>query len=98
VELVVVEEAVVLAAVDVVVVVVAPFSPVVSPLAPGAFPGIYPLSSASPGILAASACAYPPWYLSSVASSSSELQLLGQLRLVEAVVDNPSLLVVAGVV
>jgi hypothetical protein len=100
VELVVVEEAVVLAVVDVaVVVVVAPFSPVVSPLAPSAFPSVYPLSpGASPSIPAASARAYPPWYLPSVASSSSELQLLGQLRLVEAVVEGPSLLVVAGVV
>jgi hypothetical protein len=93
-------EVVVLAAVDVdVVVAVAPFSPAISPLAPSAFPGVYPLSpGASPGVPAASARAYPPWYLPSVASSSSELQRLGQLRLVEAVVEDPSLLVVAGVV
>jgi hypothetical protein len=83
----------------VVVVAVAPFSPAKSPLAPSAFPGVYPLSpGASLGVPAASACAYPPWYLPSVASSSSELQRLGQLRLVEAVVEGPSLLVVAGVV
>jgi hypothetical protein len=58
-------EVVVLAAVDVdVVVAVAPFSPAISPLAPSAFPGVYPLSpGASPGVPAASARAYPPWYL-----------------------------------
>jgi hypothetical protein len=84
---------------DVVVIVVAPFSPGVSPLALGTFPSVYPLSpSASSGIPTASARAYLPWYLPYVASSSSELQLLGQLRLVEAVVEGPSLLVVAGVV
>jgi hypothetical protein len=105
VELVVEEEAVVLAAVDVVVVVVvvvvavAPFSPGISPLSPSAFLGVYPLSpGASPGVPAASARAYPPWYLSSIASSSFDLKLFGQLRLVEAVVEDPSLLVVAGVV
>jgi hypothetical protein len=100
VELVVVEETVVLAVVDVAVVVaIAPFSPVVSPLVPSAFPGVYPLSpGASPGIPAASARAYPPWYLPFVASSSSELQQLGQLRLVEAVVEDPSVLDVVGVV
>ena len=55
-ELVVVVEAVVLADVA-----VAPFSPVVSPLAPGAFPSVYPLVlGASPGVPAASARAYPP--------------------------------------
>jgi hypothetical protein len=83
---VVVEETVVLAAIDVAVVVaVAPFSLAVSPLAPSTFLGVYPLSpDASPGVPATSARAYPPWYLPSVASSSSELQLLGQLRLVEA--------------
>jgi hypothetical protein len=73
-ELVVVVEAVVLSdvAVAVVVVVVAPFSPVVSPLAPSAFPGIYPLVlGTSPGVPAASARAYPPWYLPSVALSAS---------------------------
>jgi hypothetical protein len=80
----VVVETVVLVAIDVVVV-VAPFSLVVSPLAPSAFPSVYPLSpDASPGVPTTSARAYPPWYLPSVASSSSELQLLGQLRLVEA--------------
>ena len=78
---------------------VAPFSPSVSPLAPSAIPGVSPLAlDASPGVPAASARAYPPWCLPSVASSSSELQRLGQLRLVEAVVEDPSLLVVAGVV
>ena len=85
--------------VDVAAVSVGPFSPGVSPLAPGATPGVSPLAlGASSGVLAASARAYPPWCLPSVASSSSELQLLGQLRLVEAVVEGPSLLVVAGVV
>jgi hypothetical protein len=94
----VVEEAVVLADVAVAVA-AAPFSPSVSPLSPSAFLGVYPLSpGASPGVPAASAHAYLPWYLSSVASSSSELQQLGLLRLVEAVVEGPSLLVVAGVV
>jgi hypothetical protein len=98
VELVVEVEAVVLADV-VVAVAVVPFSPGVSPLAPDAFPDVYPLSpSASLGVPVASVCAYPPWCLPSVASSSSELQLLGQLRLVEAVVEGPSLQVVAGVV
>jgi hypothetical protein len=78
---------------------VAPFSPGVSPLAPGTFSDVYPLSpSASLGVPAASVRAYPPWCLPSVASSSSELQPLGQLRLVEAVVEGPSLLVVARVV
>jgi hypothetical protein len=63
----VVEEAVVLAAV-----VVAPFSPGISPLAPGASPGVYPLAlGASPGVPTASARAYPPWCLSSVALSAS---------------------------
>jgi hypothetical protein len=67
VELVVVVEAVVLADV-----VVAPFSPAVSPLAPSAFPGVYPVVlGASPGILATSARAYPPWYLPPVALSAS---------------------------
>jgi hypothetical protein len=100
VELEEVVEAVVLVAVAVVVAVVvavgaAPFSPGVSLLTLGIAPDVYPLS---PGVPAASARAYPPWYLPSVASSSSELQLLSQLRLVEAVVEDPSLLVVAGVV
>jgi hypothetical protein len=53
---------------------------------------------ASLGVPATSVHAYPPWCLPSVASSSSEVQLLGQLRLVEAVVEGPSLLVVAGFV
>jgi hypothetical protein len=88
-----------LADVDVAVVAAtAPFSPGVSLLILGAAPGVSPLSpGASPGVPAASARAYSPWYLPSVASSSSKLQLLGQLRLVEAVGD-PSLLVVVGVV
>jgi hypothetical protein len=72
VELVVEVEAVLLA-----VVAVAPFSPSVSPLALGA----------SPGVPAASARAYLPWCQPSVALSSSVLQQLGQLRLVEAVED-----------
>jgi hypothetical protein len=103
VELVVVE-AVVLADVAVVVAVAAmPFSPGVSPLAPGVAPDVSPLVlGASPGVPAASARAYPPWCLPSVASSSSELQLWDQLRLVEVVVEvvveDPSLPVVAGVV
>jgi hypothetical protein len=46
----------------------------------GAFPGIYPLAlSASPGVPAASALAYPPWCLPSVALFSSVLQQQGQL-------------------
>jgi hypothetical protein len=95
VELVVVEAVVLVA----VAVAVAPFSPGVSLLILGTAPGVSPLSpGASPGVPAASARAYPPWYLPSVASSSSELQLLDQLRLVEAVVEDPSLLVVARVV
>jgi hypothetical protein len=66
-------EVVVLAVVDVaVVVVVAPFSPIVSPLAPGAFPSVYPLVlGASPHVPAACAHAYPPWCLPSVALSAS---------------------------
>jgi hypothetical protein len=83
----------------VVLVAVAPFSPGVSPLAPGAFSNVYPLSpGASLGVPAASVRAYPPWCLPSVASSSYDLQPLGQLRLVEAMVEGPSPLVVAGVV
>jgi hypothetical protein len=79
-------------------VVVAPFSPGVSLLVLGVAPGVSPLSpGASPGVPAASAREYSPWCLPSAASSSSELQLLGQLRLVEAMED-PSLLVVVGVV
>ena len=81
------------------VVAVAPFSPGVSPLALGEFPGVYPLAlGASPGVPAASARAYPPWCQPSIALSSFELQPLGQLRLVEAVVEDPSLLVVVVVV
>jgi hypothetical protein len=58
------------------VVAVAPFSPSVSPLALGSFPGVYPLAlGASPGVPAASARAYPPWCLPSVALSASGLQL-----------------------
>jgi hypothetical protein len=68
VELVVEVETVVLADVVVVVVAVAaaaaavaPFSPGVSPLAPGASPGVYLLVvDAFPGVPSASACAYPP--------------------------------------
>jgi hypothetical protein len=104
VELVVGVEAVVLAVVG-----VAPFSPGVSPLALGASPGVYPLAlgasprvyplalGASPGIPAASARAYPPWCQPSVALSSSVLEQLGQLLLVEAVED-PSQVVVVVVV
>jgi hypothetical protein len=99
VELVVVEEAVVLADVAVVVVVAAvPFSPSVSPLAPGASLGVYPLAlSSSPSVSAASALAYLPWCLPSVALFSSVLQQRGQLLLVEAVED-PSQVVVVVVV
>jgi hypothetical protein len=66
-------EVVVLAIVDVAVVVaVAPFSPVVSPLAPGAFPSVYPLvPGASLGVPAASMRAYLPWCLPSFALSAS---------------------------
>jgi hypothetical protein len=40
---------------------VAPFSPGISPLAPGASPGVYPLAlGTSPGVPAASSRAYPP--------------------------------------
>jgi hypothetical protein len=96
VELVVVVEAVVLAAV---VVAVATFFPGVSPLALNVAPSVSPLAlGASPGVPAASACAYPPWCLPSVASSSSELQLLGQLLLVEAMEDPSQVVVVVGVV
>jgi hypothetical protein len=95
VELVVGVEVVVLAAIAIAVV---PFSPGVSPLALGAAPDVSPPDlGTSPSIPAASMHAYPPWCLPSVASSSSELQLLGQLQLVEAVED-PSQVVVAGVV
>jgi quinol-cytochrome oxidoreductase complex cytochrome b subunit len=98
VEVEVVVVAVVFAAVAVVVV-VAPSFPGVSPLFPNAAPSVSLLSpSASLGDPAASVRAYPPWRQPFVASSSSELQPLGQLRLVEAAVENPSLLVVVGVV
>jgi hypothetical protein len=81
-----------------VVVAVAPFSPTVSPLAPGAFPGVYPLvPGTSPDVPAASARAYPPWCLPSVALSASGQKLWDRLRLGEAVED-PSQLVMVGVV
>jgi hypothetical protein len=81
------------------VVAVAPSFPGVTHLSPDTTPGVSPLSpGASPGVPTASARGCPPWCLPSAASSSCELQLLGQLRLVEAVVEDPSLLVVAGVV
>jgi hypothetical protein len=93
VEVKMVVEALVLAAVA-----VAPFSPSVSPLAPGAFPGVYPLVlGASPGVPAASALAYPPWCLPSVALFSFVLQQRGQLQLVE-VVEDPSQVIVVVVV
>jgi hypothetical protein len=81
VELVVVGEVVVLADVAVVVIAAAtPSFPSVSLLALGAAPDVSLLvPSASPGILAASEHAYLPWYLPSVASSSSVLQPMGQL-------------------
>jgi hypothetical protein len=86
-------EAVVFAAVA-----VAPFSPGVSPLALGASLGVSPLAlGASSGIPAASARAYLPWCLPSVALSASGLQLRDQLRLVETVED-PSQVVVVVVV
>ena len=84
---------------DVVVAVAAtPFSPGVSPLAPDASPGVYLLAlGAFPGVPAASARAYPPWCLPSVASSTSGLQLRVQLRLVEAVEDQSQVVVVVAV-
>jgi hypothetical protein len=64
--------------------VVAPSFPGVSPLAPGATPVVSLLFlDASPGVLAASVHAYLPWCLPFAASSSSEQQPVGQLRLVE---------------
>jgi hypothetical protein len=55
-----VEVEVVVEAVVLVAVAAAPFSPSVSPLAPDAFPSVYPLVlGASPGVPAASARAYP---------------------------------------
>jgi hypothetical protein len=90
-------EAVVLAAVAVAAA-VAPFSPGVSPLALGASPGVYPLAlGASPDVPVASARAYLPWCLPSVALFASGLQLWDQLRLVEAMED-PSQVVVVVVV
>jgi hypothetical protein len=93
VELVVVEEAVVLVVVAAAAVVVAfavaaaivaPSFPGVSPLAPGATPVVSLLFlDASPGVLAASVHAYLPWCPPFIASSSSEQQPVGQLRLVE---------------
>jgi hypothetical protein len=64
-------EAVVL--VDVAIAVAAaPFCPGVSPLAPGAFPDVYPLSlGASLGVPAASMHACPPLYMPSAALSAS---------------------------
>ena len=51
----------VVVAVVLVAVAVAPFSPSVSPLALGASPGVYPLAhGTTPGVPAASACAYLP--------------------------------------
>ena len=98
----VVVEAVVLVAVAVAFVVaaaIAPSFPGVSPLVPGTTPGVSLLfPGASPGVLAASERAYLPLCPPFVASSSSELQPVGQLLPVEAVVEDPSLLVVAGVV
>jgi hypothetical protein len=97
VELVVVVEAVVLVVVAAIAIV--PSFPGVSLLALGAALDVSLLvPGTSPGVLAASEHAYPPWYLPSVASSSSELQPVGKLLLVEVVVEDPSLLVVVGVV
>jgi hypothetical protein len=94
-----VEVVVVVEVFAVVAVAIAPSFPGVSPLFPDAVPGVSLLSpGASLGVPAASACGYPPWCQPFVASSSFELQLLGQLRLVEAVVEDPSPLVVVGVV
>jgi hypothetical protein len=82
-------------AVVLVVVAVAPFSPGVSLLALGASPGVYPLAlGASPSVPAASARAYPPWCQPSAALSSSVLQQLGQLRLMEDVEDPSQVVIV----
>jgi hypothetical protein len=82
--------------VAVVLAAVAPSFPGVSPLALDTAPGVSPLSpGTSLGVPAASARAYLPWCLSSVASSSSELQLLGQLWLVEDSEDLSRLAIVA---
>jgi hypothetical protein len=74
-------------AVVLVAVVVAPFAPGVSPLALGA----------SPSVPVASARAYQPWCLPSIALSASRLQLRDQLRLVE-IMEDPSQVVVVVVV
>jgi hypothetical protein len=97
VELVVVVEAVVL--VVVVVVAAAPSVSGVSLLILGAALDVSPPAlGASPGVPAASEHAYLPQCPPFVASSSSELQPVGQLLLVEAVVEDPSQVVVVGVV
>jgi hypothetical protein len=64
------------------------------------FLGVSPLAlDAASSVPAASVRAYPPWCLPSVTSSSSKLHLLGQLRLVEVVEEDPSQVVaVVGVV
>jgi hypothetical protein len=80
--------------VEVVVVVAAVVLAAVVP----SFPGASPPSPGTPlGGPAASVRAYPPYYPPSVALSTSGLQLLGQLRLVEDLED-PSQLVVVVVV
>ena len=90
-------EAVVLVVVAAIAIV--PSFPDVSLLVLGAALDVYPPAlGASPGVPAASEHAYLSWCLPSVASSSSEVQPVGQLLPVEAVVEDPSLLVVAGVV
>jgi hypothetical protein len=94
-----VEVEVVVVAVVFAAVAVAPSIPSVSPLFPDVVLGVSLIShGASLGVPAASARAYPPWCQPFVASPSFELQLLGQLRLVEAAVEDPSPLVVVGVV
>jgi hypothetical protein len=100
VELVVVVEAVVLVVAAVVVAAaIAPSFLDVSLLVLGAALDVFPPAlGTSPGVPAASEHAYLPWCLPSVASSSSKLQPVGQLLLVEAVAEDPSLLVVAGFV
>jgi hypothetical protein len=82
--LVVVAAVTVIVAFAVAAAVVAPSFPGVSPLAPGATPVVSLLFlDASPGILVASVHAYLPWCPPFAASSSSEQQPVGQLRLVE---------------
>jgi hypothetical protein len=82
-------------AVVLVAVAVAPFSPSVSPLTLGTSPSVYPLAlGASPSVPAAYARAYLPWCQPSIALSSSVLQQLGQLQLVEAVEDLSQVVVV----